>query len=524
MTRGDDWKAAILDMDGVITQTADVHARAWKEMFDAFLRERSAQDGVSRKPFDLESDYREYVDGKPRLDGVRSFLKSRGIELPVGDADDPPDHETCWGLGNRKNQLFQQLLRRDGVKAFEDAVEQIEVWEQAGWKLGVISSSRNCEAVMQGVELLEHFQVKVDGQDLERLKLPGKPAPDVFLHAARELGVVPSEAVVVEDAIAGVEAARAGNFGLVVGVARDGDPAELRRAGADVVVGNLREIGAARYCPPDEDCLIRPSCARLHTRWIVDSMGDKRPALFLDYDGTLTPIVRRPEDATLTDAMRDLLASLAELCTVAIVSGRDRRDAEQMVGLEHLVYAGSHGFDVRGPDGLEMEQQEARDALPELDRAETILRDGSEAIDGAHVERKKFAIAVHYREVTSAEGARQVEQVVDRCVAECPGLRKRGGKKIFELQPDVEWNKGYAVEWLSKALGLDPEENVVIYLGDDVTDEDAFQLLRRQGTGIGIRVGDADAETAALYYLEDCDGVRDFLDSLLQVLRNKGAS
>jgi trehalose-phosphatase len=512
-----DLKAVILDMDGVITQTADVHARSWKEMFDEYLEERSKREGVPFVPFEIEHDYREYIDGKPRYDGVRSFLESRGIQLPLGELDDDPNRETIRGLGNRKNVVFHKALRRGGVHVFEDTVRMIDEWQKRGLKLAVISSSRNCEAVLGAVDLLERFEVKVDGLDLAPLGLKGKPNPDIFLHAARELGVEPREAMVVEDAISGVEAGRRGEFGLVVGVARDRPKGELFEAGADVVVNSLLEIVSATHCPPGIDCLNRPVSAMEHADWIVSRLDGKKLALFLDYDGTLTPIVQRPEDATLSDEMRGLLAELAERCTVAIVSGRDRRDAEQMVQLDSLVFAGSHGFDVQGPNGLAMQQEEAVRALPEIDEAEADLRQVVEKISGARVERKKYAIAIHYREVSSEHDVTRVEQHVDDVIARNPRLRKRGGKKIFEVQPDVPWDKGRAMAWLMNTLQLNSENALVIYLGDDVTDEDAFRMLRNRGMGIGIRVADPDEETAALYFLKDCDAVRDFL----QTLRNK---
>ncbi|MEW6299633.1 MAG: trehalose-phosphatase [Thermodesulfobacteriota bacterium] len=242
-------------------------------------------------------------------------------------------------------------------------------------------------------------------------------------------------------------------------------------------------------------------------------------ALFLDYDGTLTPIVRRPEDATLSEQMRSVLRQLAGRCTVAIVSGRDRQDAEGMVRVEGLVYAGSHGFDIRGPHGLVMQHEGAEQRLPELDAAERQLRARTAAIAGARVERKRFAIAVHYREVADDDDVQQVEGVVDEVCRAHRGLRKKGGKKVFELQPDVEWDKGRAVLWLVQSLGLDKPGVAVVYIGDDVTDEDAFRALRQRDAGIGIRVAAPDSSTEAAYYLRDCEDVREFLQLLLALLR-----
>jgi alpha,alpha-trehalase len=244
-------------------------------------------------------------------------------------------------------------------------------------------------------------------------------------------------------------------------------------------------------------------------------------ALFLDYDGTLTPIVRRPEDATLADATRSLLKDLARHCTVAIVSGRDREDVRKMVQVENLIYAGSHGFDIEGPGGLKLEQHEAKRALPDLDAAERKLQKRIEGVPGAHVERKRFAIAVHYREVTNDHDVAGVEEAVDTVCSEHASLRKRGGKKIFELQPDVQWDKGQAILWLTKSLDLDRADVVAIYVGDDVTDEDAFAVLHGRELGIGVRVAPLGSATKASHYLHDCGEVKQFLESLLAILREK---
>jgi alpha,alpha-trehalase len=241
-------------------------------------------------------------------------------------------------------------------------------------------------------------------------------------------------------------------------------------------------------------------------------------ALFLDYDGTLTPIVTRPEEATLADETRSLLRDLATYCTLAIVSGRDRRDVEKMVQLDNLIYAGSHGFDIEDPRGLRLQQQQATQALPDLDAAERKLKRGIASIPGAHVERKRFAVAVHYREVTDDDDVARLEGAVDAVRNEHPSLRKRAGNKIFELQPDVHWDKGRAVLWLTKSLGLDHPDVVVIYVGDDVTDEDAFEVLRDRELGIGVCVAWPTSGTKASHYLRDCDGLKQFLQSLLAML------
>jgi beta-phosphoglucomutase family hydrolase len=234
--------ACLFDLDGVLTQTAKVHAAAWKRMFDDFLRERAERTGEPFGPFDRPTDYDEYVDGKPRLDGVRSFLQSRGIELPLGTPGDPPEAETVHGLGQRKNELVLELIRKQGVEPYEGSVRFVEAARDQGLRRAVVSASKNCREVLVAAGIEHLFQVRIDGVVAERDGLAGKPAPDTFLAAASSLGVEPAGAVVFEDALAGVEAGRSGDFGWVVGVDRTGQAEALRRRGADVVVHDLAEL------------------------------------------------------------------------------------------------------------------------------------------------------------------------------------------------------------------------------------------------------------------------------------------
>jgi beta-phosphoglucomutase family hydrolase len=232
----------LFDLDGVLTQTAKIHAAAWKQMFDDFLREWADRTGEPFDPFDRPTDYDEYVDGKPRLDGVRSFLESRGIELPMGSPADPPEAETVHGLGTRKNELVLELIREQGVEPYEGSVRFVEGARDRGLRRAVVSASTNCRDVLVAAGIEDLFELRVDGVVAEREGLAGKPAPDTFLAAARGLGAEPSQAAVFEDALAGVEAGHAGAFGWVVGVDRTGQADALRRRGADVVVEDLAEL------------------------------------------------------------------------------------------------------------------------------------------------------------------------------------------------------------------------------------------------------------------------------------------
>ncbi|WP_413031508.1 beta-phosphoglucomutase family hydrolase [Mycolicibacterium litorale] len=234
--------ACLFDLDGVLTDTASVHTRAWKAMFDAYLQTRAQRTGEPFVPFDAGADYQRYVDGKRREDGVRSFLASRGIELPDGDPDDPPDAETVHGLGNRKNEMFHETVRRDGVEVFEGSRRYLEEASAAGFGIAVVSSSANTKEVLEVTGMARYVQYRVDGVTMREEHIAGKPAPDSFLRAAELLGVTPEHAAVFEDALAGVAAGRAGRFGYVVGVDRVGQAEELRRNGADIVVTDLAEL------------------------------------------------------------------------------------------------------------------------------------------------------------------------------------------------------------------------------------------------------------------------------------------
>lgn len=236
------YDAVLFDLDGVLTATADVHAACWKRMFDEFLETWRSESSEPFAPFDVEADYLQYIDGKPRYDGVDSFLRSRGITLPWGTPDDPPGSDTVCSLGNRKNQLFNEVVAEQKPKRYEIAVALARRLRAAGIKTAVVSASKNAQPVLNAAEIADLFDVVVDGVVAARLELRGKPAPDPFLEAARALGVSPARAVVVEDAIAGVQAGRAGGFGLVIGVDREGRGEALREHGADLVVTDLGEL------------------------------------------------------------------------------------------------------------------------------------------------------------------------------------------------------------------------------------------------------------------------------------------
>jgi trehalose 6-phosphate phosphatase len=496
-----DYDAGVFDLDGVVTDTATLHRIAWKDMFDAFL----AAQAEAHPPF-TDDDYYRFVDGRPRYEGVRTFLESRRLELPYGETDDPPERDTVCGLGNRKNEAFNRRLAH-GVETFANSVRLIDMIKAQGLKTALVTSSRNAQAVLAAAGIEELFDTVVDGNEAIRQELKGKPHPDTYRHALEVLGVDPARAFGVEDATSGVESIRAAGYGLVVGVDRDDQRQALLDGGADIVV---RDLGELRFADSGAAPDLPDALARFDD--LARMFAERKPAIFLDYDGTLTPIVSRPELAVLDAAMRATLAELAEVFPAAIISGRDRANVESLVGLGGLTYAGSHGFDIAGPGGLKREYEGAAKFVPALDEAETLLNERLGGIEGVLVERKRYAIAVHYRLVADAQ-VRAVEQGFDAVLGEVEGLRRTAGKKVFEMRPALAWNKGKAVVWLLEELGLDRPDVLPVYIGDDETDEDAFAAL--SGRGIGILVADTPQETEARYRLESPDAVAEFLRRLI---------
>lgn len=504
-------QAFILDMDGVVTNTADAHFAAWKEMFDELLR-RIANGRNGFRPFTRE-EYLAHVDGVPRYEGVRRFLASRGIDLPEGDADDLSD-STVRGLGNLKNERFLDWLERNGVPTFEDARALVGALRHCGVKVGVFSASRNARRVLESAGVRDMFDAAVDGVDAEELGLRGKPDSAMLVETARRLGCAPGEAAVVEDAVSGVEAGARGRFSLVVGINRQIEGARtqghaLRAHGADLVVRDLRRLLA-------EDGEGLRTVERLPAAWdrledLKRRLADRRLTVFLDYDGTLTPIVEDFRKADISDEMIAAVSQLAARFPTAIISGRDLADVRDRVGLDQVFYAGSHGFDITGPNGLHDRPEEAESFLHPIEQAHAALADAIREIEGAEVERKTFSVAVHYRNVPDADVAR-VERAVDDVVGRAPKLRKGRGKKVFEIQPRADWDKGRAVEWLLGNTRLGQGDAVPLYIGDDLTDEDAFAVLAGRGISIVVRGG--ERVTTADYALDDTQAVGRFLQWL----------
>lgn len=497
-----DFDALIFDLDGVVTDTARLHAAAWQHTFDELLRRRAEADQVPFRPFDPDADYRRYVDGRPRYEGVRSFLASRSLVLPEGRAEDGPERDTVQGVGNRKRDRFLRLLDERGPPVLGDSLRMLRLVRRLGYRTAMVSASRNAGLILQRTGLEGLFDLQVDGQLAEAEGLAGKPAPDSFLYAARRLGVAPGRAAVIEDALAGVQAAHAGGFGRVIALVRRGDEEAYRQAGADLVLADLAELPLAER-GDDQPAATLPSA--------LAQQPPAAPLVLLDYDGTLTPIVERPEQAVLAPATRQVLVDLAAACPVAVVSGRDLTVLRELVDLPGLWYAGSHGFDILGPQGERYAPAALDDYRPELERLGAELEQGVGQVPGVLLERKRYSIAVHTRLV--AEDRRPpVEAQLQALRRRYPKLKTTLGKRVVEFQPAIDWHKGRAVEYLLQTL--DPRaERCPIYVGDDITDEDAFRVLR--GIGLGILVREVDRPTAARLALDDTEAVRAYLQRLM---------
>jgi trehalose 6-phosphate phosphatase len=497
--------AVLLDMDGVVTDTAEAHFAAWKALFDPFLARRG-----DPKPF-TEADYRAHVDGRPRYEGVAAFLASRGIDLPRGEEDDRPDEETICGLGNRKNRLFNDWLAANRVHAFPGSLAFLDRIEGAGLAAGLFSSSRNADAVLRSAGIRQRFAAIVDGSVGAQLGLAGKPDPAYLIETARRLGTEPAQAAVIEDAVSGVAAGRAGGFGLVIGVDREGSAEDaLIEAGADLVVADLAEIDLRPGPVLAARRLADLPAAAARRAEIAARIAGRRPVVFLDYDGTLAPIVENPEDAVMGEGMREALGALAARLPCAVVSGRDLDDVRGFVAHDGLYFAGSHGFDLAGPGGWREVVEKGKAFLPVLAEAADAIEAALAGIAGARVERKRFALAVHTRQVAEAEEER-VAEIVRAVVAERPRLKASRGKKVWDVKPRTDWNKGYAVLALMKILHLDGPDVLPLYLGDDTTDEDAFRALAGRGLGLVVRDAGEDRRTAADYALDGTGDVEAFL-------------
>jgi alpha,alpha-trehalase len=509
------YKAILFDLDGVITHTRDLHVAAWKQTFDQFLAQYEKDSGRSVDPFDEQADYENYVDGKPRYEGVRSFLEARHISLPFGEPESKANWRTIYGIGKYKNELFQKLLTEQGIRVFPDATRQLARLRDKDIKTAVVSSSRNCGPILTAAGLSDAFTLRVDGRDAKQLHLKGKPNPDIFLEATRRLGVEAKEAIVIEDAFAGVQAGRAGGFGLVLAVDRQAKSAQaFREAGADEVLPTLDQLSEVLTIKNGRMLLsVTPvATGKNQDQDFYQLIHDRDLALFFDYDGTLTPIVDDPRQAVLSEEMREALKAVKNYVPVAVVSGRDRPQLESMVGLEGLYYAGSHGFDCDLPDDGEEHLAAADKALPALKELRKEWESFVEDCSGTQLEVKAFSVALHVRHA-SEEGHQQADEFAHESMSRFPQLRLMKGKQVYEAQPDIDWDKGKAVRRIFNLMKQSGQHLLPVYLGDDTTDEDAFREVKKLG-GIGIKIAAQPCETEAMFRLASVADVELLLERL----------
>ncbi len=499
------YDAVIFDIDGVVTDTASIEVSAWSQCFDEYLAQRAPAEGENHSPF-TGDDYDRFLAEKPCCDAITDFLASRGIFLPTdGEADSTGD--IVRGLATRMRQLFLKLSA-EGAPVCDSTVALVRKLHDAGLRTGVYSPGRKCQQVLAEANLGADFTVGVDSCSNGQPGLPGEPDAALLLETARQLDVSPSRCVVVEASTAGVTAARDGGFALVIGIDRAGHADGLSRSGADAVVDDLARVIVRRV---DRQMSTLPDALQSYGQ-IAAVIGVRRPAVLLDFDGTLSPIVDEPSAAALADGAADALRALAAQCDVVVLSGRDLADLWSRVRLFGLWYAGSHGFELSAPDGSRYHNETAEATIGVLEQVAAELRDRFALLDAVAVEHKRYSVAVHYR--NAAPGVVREVTATVHTIGNRSGLRVINGRKVTELQPNVAWDKGKALRWIvHRIAGADVR--LPIYIGDDLTDEEAFDALRYDGMGIVIRNGDeGDRGSAARFALDGPTAVREFTERL----------
>ncbi|MGZ4562835.1 MAG: trehalose-phosphatase [Mycobacterium sp.] len=479
----------------------------WTRLFNDHLSQRSPCGAEDHSPFN-DDDYRRFVEGKPRGDAITGFLTSRGISLPLGGESDSTDDTRC-GLANRQRQLFQAIVA-DGGPLSDSTIGLARKLKDAGVRTGGYSACADYKEVLAANGVADLFPVVVGvGVDSESV-LSGSVDPAALLEAARQLEVRPERCVVIQGSGAGMIAGRDGGFALVIGVDRMGHVDELHRSGADAVVSDIAEV---TVCRGDRRISALPDALQSYGQ-ITAIVAARRPAVLVDFDGTLSAIVDDPDAATLLEGAADALKTLAAQCDVVILSGRDLADVVCRVGLPGMWYAGSHGFELVAPDGTHHRNESAASAVEVLEHVAVELRDRFALRDGVRVEQKRFAVAVHYRNA-GPEALREVTATV-HTIGQRSGLRVSYGRKAIELRPNIAWDKGKMLQWMLHRID-GPDPVVAVYIGGDLTDEDAFDAVRYDGVGIIVRHGeDGDRPSAARFALDGPEAVCEFIERLAQ--------
>lgn len=486
-------KAFIFDLDGVLTDTQKLHMLAWERMFNELL---SQYHQASFSP----GDYREYLDGKPRIDGIKSFLTSRKIDL---------NEKEMLELGLRKNQYYLEELKSKGPGLIEDSFSLVVQLARNNFPMAVVSSSRNCRQIMDITGLSDYIKVVVDPMVAETEKLPGKPAPDYFLKASELLGYPPEKCCLVEDAISGILAGVRGKFGKVVGIKVNQTGLEgLKMVGAHQVVNSLWEIEGVT-----ELLKLQPA-----SHLINSLKSNKDFFLFLDYDGTLSEIVEEPWKAVPVEGIVPLISAIGKLIPVCLITGRDTEVIKSFIDLPHIYYSTCHGFEINGPENLHYELEEARAIGPAFDLAREELTLLMEHHEGLVIERKTFGLAFHYRMIKSREVAQEIVSMVQEYASLHQKLKWKAGEEVIELLPNLNWDKGKALLKLYEVLNFRPTR-LPIFLGDGKTDEDAFREMLNWG--YPVLVQEKLRPTLASFQLSSPFEVRRFLKELLNFLEKK---
>lgn len=491
-------KGIIFDMDGVVTQTATLHFDAWKAILDEFLLTRNPEEN---KLF-TEEDYFYYLDGMPRAEGLSNFLTARQII--------PHSNQEKWikQLTNKKNKYLQKLLKNQSVDYFPDTLQFIEFLLLHRYQIALISSSKNCIPILKSAKIDRLFPIYVDGIISEQLNIPGKPEPDIFLEAAKRLKLCPQECLVIEDALSGVKAAKKGQFGTIIALDRKKKlSSQFLELQPDYILPDLSKAqqlfnkNTRIHRAPKSGLAVLPSIYHLmkHCYQFI---------IFLDYDGTLTPIVEKPDQAILSTSMHHCLTSLSQEYLTVIISGRELEDLKEHINISTLFYSGNHGLEFMGPQSYYQIGEEFKEEIEELYYALTQKFAG---ISGCFIENKNFSLSVHYRLVDEKK-VRLIEKQVDNALVNYPRLKKHYGKKVYEIRPNILWNKGIASNAILEKFKLNNPHLIPIYIGDDVSDEDAFDVF--QTKGITIKVEKNPLHTKANYFLDSPLEVQSFLTQL----------
>lgn len=491
-------KGIVFDLDGVLTNTAKLHAAAWEKVFNEFLSDRG------EKPFVRGEDYRRYLDGKPREDGIRSFLNSREITV---------NENLISTLGKKKNEYYLEYLHAWGPMLIEDSFSFVLRMFHNSIPMAVVSSSRNASLILKQTGLDRFIKILVDPSRDESEKLDGKPSPDYFLKACELMKVSPLECYMVEDAISGIEAGVKAKFKKVIGIKVTNDPLgmqELKTAGANEVVSSLWDISGL------EDILRIQDAYRSFDHLFLHK---NNYFLFLDFDGTISEIVEDPSEARPVSGVTEIISKLAERMPVCIITGRDTPVIRNLIKLPHIYYSGCHGFEISGPGNYHFDLKEARELIPLFDEAQDYFSHEFDLLEGIVIERKKFGLAFHYRKI---HDEKTVNEIVQKVQDYCQGhqeFKLKPGEEVIEMLPNIDWDKGKSLQKLYDVLKLSRSELPPLYFGDGQTDEDAFREMLTWGEP--VLVGAQQKPTLARHHLNGPKETKRFLEKILSTLENR---